>query len=127
MSIWRAPIRQAKARIFADFDYTVVKYSFRTDNVTFVASPDFDTSPEPIAGDHWMVSADGATRFRSALSDPYIYRHKWLMVSDDYQGFDVEESKERSGCWLALPHIAKSRIGWKSYWERIVLPKLLVC
>ena len=38
-------------------------------------------------------------------SDPYIYHHKWLFVADDYDGFDVEESKARSGAWLCQTSI----------------------
>jgi hypothetical protein len=114
------PIQQAKMKVPADFAFTVIKYSFRTGNVTFITSPDFDTAPEPTVGDHWIVSAEGKTRFRPALSDPYIYHHKWLMVSDDYSGFDVEESKARSRLWLSIPDIDKSRIGRRNYWQKQV-------
>ena len=118
------PVAQAKARIPSTFAYTIVKVNFRTGTVTFIASSDFDTSPEPISGDHWIVPARSEARFQTALPDPFIYHHKWLMVPDDYKGFDVEASKARSRLWLALPGVDKSRIGRKSYWEQAVLPRL---
>ncbi len=118
-------IARAKVMIPAYFSYTVVKYNLGTDAVSFILSPDFDSSPEPIVGDHWIVPARGNAKFRSVLPDPYIYHHKWLMVPDDYAGFDVEYSKERSRRWLALPNIDKVRIGRRSYWEQTVLPRLL--
>jgi hypothetical protein len=117
-------VSAAQARIPADFPYTIIKYSLRTGNVTFIASPDFDVSPEPIAGDHWIVPPENPARFRPVLPDPYLYHHKWLMVSDDYKGFDVEASKARSRQWLSLPGIDKSRIGRRSYWEQTILPRL---
>ena len=58
-------------------------------------------------------------------SDPFIYHHKWLFVKDDYDGFDVEESKTRSRAWMALTDIDRTRIGKKSYWEGTVVQRLL--
>jgi len=118
------PLSRAKERLPAGFEYTIVKYSFRTGNVTFVASPDFDSNPEPTVGDRWIIPPEAAARFRAELPDPYIYHHKWLMVADDYERFDVEQSKERSRLWLVLPDVDKSRIGRKSYWEQVVVQTL---
>jgi len=117
----------ALARVPTEFNYTIVKYGFRSGAVSFVFSPDFDTSPEPVVSDHWSVSLNAPARFRRALKDPYIYHHKWLMVSEDYEGFDVRESRERSRRWLALPGIDLSRIGRQSFWAEHVLARLDAC
>ncbi|MEO8496283.1 MAG: hypothetical protein ABI614_14530 [Planctomycetota bacterium] len=114
----------AKSLLPDDVVYTVVKLNLATQAVTFIASPDFDTAPEPIVGDYVLVRADGTTSCRKQLDDPYIYHHKWLMVRDDYAGFDVEESKQRSRDWLALDDVDKTRIGRRSFWERTVVPRL---
>ena len=53
-------------------------------------------------------------------SSPQIYHHKWLFVTDDYPGFDVEESKNRSRKWVSLPNIDYSRIGYKKFWGLIL-------
>jgi hypothetical protein len=58
------------------------------------------------------------------LDDPYIYHHKWLFVSDDYEEFDVEASKSRSERWMALTDVDRSRIGRKSYWDEQVVPRI---
>ena len=103
--------------------YTVVKYRLDTSAVTFIHSPDFDDSPEPTVGDTWVIFPDGRARFRQQAGDPYIYHHKWLFVVDDYLGFGVSASKDRSRAWLALPNVDRTRIGRKSYWLTEVVPR----
>jgi hypothetical protein len=46
------------------------------------------------------------------------------MVADDYEGFDVEESKQRSRRQLSLEGVDRRRIGRRSYWVEKVLPRL---
>lgn len=92
--------------------------------MSFIASPDFDTTDEPTVGDVVTVSTDGASRRRSQRADPQIYHHKWLFVADDCTGFDVAASKRRSATWLALDDVDKSRIGTRSYWDEHVVPRI---
>ena len=35
------------------FDYNIVKYIPKTGTVTFIQSPDFDSAPEPLVGNHY--------------------------------------------------------------------------
>ena len=104
--------------------YTVVKYSERAGTVSFIETHDFDQAPEPEVGEVLTFNLSGHFSKRKQLSDPYIYHHKWLFVLDDYEGFDVEESKRRSLLWLNLDDIDSRRIGRKSYWIQNVIPKL---
>jgi hypothetical protein len=60
-----------------------------------------------------------------ASDDLTAGHHKRLFVADDYDGFDVEASKQRSRKWLALDGIDFRRIGKKSFWEQSVVPRLL--
>lgn len=106
------------------FKYNIVKYVPQTDTITFIQSPDFDSADEPMVGTALLVKPDGNTKAMNPSGDPWIYHHKWLWVKDDYTGFDVEESKQRSLKWMSLPNIDRSRIGKKSYWERNVVPQL---
>lgn len=117
-------VSAAKLKLSKEFDYTVVKYTSKSKTYSFISSPDFDASDEPVVGELVSVAADGTITHRKQLTDPYIYHHKWLFVADDYKGFDVEESKRRSLTWLALENVDKSRIGRRSYWEEYVLPRL---
>lgn len=104
-----------------DFDYNVVKVR-KDGSMTFFRSPDFDTADEPTAGDYIKVSPDGAASTTSRTNA--IWHHKWLFVGDDYTGFDVAASKQRSRDWLALPDIDFSRIGNRKFWEENVVPRI---
>lgn len=109
-------IEWAKSKI-GDFQYEVVIHDRKSGAISFSQSPDFDTSPEPIKGYSLTVFPDGKVRPRLKRRDPEIYHHKWLMVRDDYPGFDVQESKDRSDWWTSLEGIDRSRIGRKSFWD----------
>jgi hypothetical protein len=117
-------VEEAREHLPPDFDYTVVKYQLASSVVSFIHSPDFDSSPEPTVGDIWVIFPDGRTQLRRQLADPYIYHHKWLFVADEYPGFDVAASKSRSLAWMRLPGVDRTRIGRLSYWENAVLPRL---
>ncbi len=117
-------VTEAARHLPEEFECTVVKLNHRTGAVTFIRSPDWDTAPEPVVGDLWTVHPDGRAVFRSQPADPWIYHHKWLFVADDYPGFDVAASRERSRAWTSLPDVDRSRIGKRSYWEAEVVPRL---
>ena len=117
-------VQKAKSVLPSTFQYTVVKYALSDDTVSFIQSEDFDRSHEPIVGDLYTVKCDGSASFRRQAADPWIYHHKWLFVADDYEGFDVEASKDRSREWLAFDNIDFRRIGKKSFWEEHVVPRL---
>ena len=101
-----------------------MKFDGRSGAVSFVQASDFDASDEPTVGAAITVRANGTTRRREQLADPFIYHHKWLFVADDYGGFDVDASKQRSKRWTELDGVDRSRIGVRSYWEREVLSRL---
>ncbi len=117
-------LESAKAVLPSEFSYQVVKYNVRRGSLSFVTSPDFDTAPEPTVGESILVRVDGSSSCRAPARDPEIYHHKWLMVADDYTGFDVEASKRRSGAWMQLPNVDRRRIGRKRYWQAQVVPRL---
>ena len=94
-------------------------------NFSFIHCPDFDTAEEPSTGNYAVVNTDGSIKSHDALVDPYIDHHKWLFVAEDYQGFDVTKSQERSVAWMSLDGIDKSLIGKASYWNREVVPRLI--
>ncbi len=118
------PVEWAKRHLPEHYQYTVVKLNQRNDAVSFIDCPNFDTEEEPVIRGIIVVNADGSVQRRTMPSDPYIYHHKWLFVSDDYTGFDVERSKDRSRRWTSLPGVDRSRIGKKSYWEANVVPRM---
>lgn len=119
-----ATVEWAKRHLPEHYDYTVVKLNQRNDSVSFIHCPGFDSEHEPAIDAIIVVSTDGMAQRRTTPTDPYIYHHKWLFVDDDYQGFDVKESKMRSTRWISLGDVDRSRIGRKSYWQHNVLPRL---
>jgi hypothetical protein len=102
------------------FDFAVVREDHKS--ITFVQSPDFDTADEPTVGDSVLVCGLDDKRWRKGCGQ--IYHHKWLFVRDDYPWFDVAAAVERSRRWLALDGVDMRRIGWRSYWEREVVPRI---
>ena len=119
-------VQKAKSFLPPEFSYTVVKFELSDETVSFIQSANFDSADEPIVGDLYTVKTDGSTTLRRKLIDPWIYHHKWLFVAEDYKGFDVESSKDRSRHWLALADIDSHRIGKHSYWEEHVVPRIRV-
>ncbi len=118
---------KAAASLPADFEYAIVKHNKKTGAFSFIASPDFDTADEPTVGNAIKVSEDGTTSTTRMKQDPQIYHHKWSMVGDDYDGFDMCAAIKRSIHWKGI--VGKnaklsSRIGTKSVWDSEVVPRL---
>jgi len=114
-----------KSYLPKDFDFNIIKYNEKNRTISFINSPDFNESDEPIVGDAMKVTEDGNTTLTRQKRIPQIYHHKWMFVKDDYNRFDVDKSKERSARWLKISDkINMSKIGTKNYWEDVVLPLL---
>jgi hypothetical protein len=120
---YRDAIAQAE-RYCSGWEWTVARVDLNAEQVTLVKSFDWDTAPEPAVGPFCTVDLTGTMQARISEASGLIYHHKWMFVADDYEGFDVEESKARSAAWEALPNVDKSRIGQRQYWEERVLPRL---
>ena len=119
-----AAVEEARRHLPPEFCYTVVKLNLTNKSVSFVEVADFDSAPEPTIDTIITVRPDGSTKRIPPPSDPFIYHHKWLFVKDDYDGFDVEQSRARSRAHMALPDIDRRRIGKKNYWITEVVPRL---
>jgi hypothetical protein len=117
-------LNNIKDTLPTDFTYDIVKYDEKNGNITFISSPDWDTSEEPLVGDAILIRGDGSKRYMKQKSSPQIYHHKWLFVNDDYGGFNVKDSIERSEKWLKIPNIEFNKIGYKNYWESNVIPQI---
>jgi len=77
-----------------DWNYNTVSYDLTTGAVTFQEAPGFDSSSEPVVGRMITIFKDGS--ISKERNETQIYHHKWQWVDDNYKGFDVEKSKERS-------------------------------
>jgi len=116
---------ELKSNLPKDFKFNIIKYNEKNETISFIYSPDFDTADEPIVSDAYKVTKTGNVTKTKEKSPPQIYHHKWMFVKDDYNGFNVPKSIERSKRWLDVSDkINMSKIGSKSYWEEEVLPML---
>lgn len=100
----------------------IVRYSPKENSIAFIQSDDFNKENEPTVGDSLLLKLKTSeVKLTKKSSNPLIYHHKWLMVRDDYKGFDLEESKKRSIQWKTLlgnDKITSSKIGRKDFWEK---------
>lgn len=97
-----------------DFKYNTLVWDSKTNSIRFDQSPDFNSAREPHVGEYISVSAKDAPP-RTGISNN-IWHHKWMWVKDDYNGFDVDKSKNWSKLWLSkLKEPAKGTdLSWKS-------------
>lgn len=117
-------LTKAKSSLPPDYEYTVVKWVRRTNNISFIKCQHFDRLQEPPIDEVVVVTPEGATRRSRFRTNPPIYHHKWMLVKDDYKGFDVGESKRRSDLWARLDNIDRKRIGRRDFWVNEVLPPI---
>lgn len=82
---------------YPGFQFNCIRYSPKTDAVSFQEVPDFDTAREPIVGHYVTVFPNGTVKTGYS---PYIFHHKWLWVQNDYPNFSVADSWEWSRQWL---------------------------
>ena len=86
-------------KAFPTFKYNCIMWDSKKNVIRFDEAPDFDTAQEVHVGDYVVIILDGKTAPMRGHSDN-IWHHKWMWVKDDYKGFDVEKSKQRSKQWL---------------------------
>lgn len=99
------------------FDYTIVKYDAPKSTVTFIHSPNFDTSFNPTVGESRSFSYDKGVTITPQSEDPLIYHGRYLMVAPEYTGFD--QASDRTWYELTTSRLTdkdRPRIGRQSYW-----------
>lgn len=104
-----------------DFKFDIVKHNQEKNTYSFISSPDFDTKDEPTVGDSILVDNKGNLKLTKQKKDPQIYHHKWNFVKNDYSGFNVAQSVERSIAWKSVLGKNKqlsSKIGTSGFWEQ---------
>ena len=100
----------------ASLPYEVVKYDVKQHKLSFIDSPDWNTSLEPIVGDSWCWNFE-TNKITCRKGGVTVYHSKELFVSDDYNGFDIEKAKERTKLWSSLvSKDDKKKIGNKKFW-----------
>ena len=86
--------QEALQRNYPLFQYECVSYNTRTKEIKFEACPYFDTEDEPVVTDYVLYNPK---QKRIKIFNREIkLSHKWLLVKDDYAGFNVQNSYNRS-------------------------------
>lgn len=115
-------IDAAHAYLPDNFDYQVLRVDEKGGEYSFVASPDWNESNEPIVGESYTVKLLDEdlleVKHRKANTNKkQIYHHKWLFSG----GHSIEEidAMRRSLSWLAIDRERShsSKIGYADYWD----------
>ena len=56
-------LEKVKPQLPSNFQYDIVKFDEKNGNLTFISSPDWDSSYEPLVGDAFLIRGDGSTRY----------------------------------------------------------------
>ena len=98
-----------------EWEHETICYDLKNPTVLrFDSCMGFDIQEEPTVG--WMMFVDteiGSVRFKY---NQQIYHHKWLWVSEDYNGFNVLRSYEWSKRWLSK--FTEVASGYRHKWEK---------
>lgn len=103
-----------------DKPFEVIKVNSKTQDITLLNAIDWNERYEPIVGDSIKFSLDGKIR---GLKGGYaVYHQKHLFVSDDYTGFDLFASYNRTLKLETLYKVKhfKKKIGSVKYWNEIL-------
>lgn len=107
-----------------DFDFDVIRFNLKKNEICFIKCIGFDELDEPILDSSYKITEENDNFILSNEvvhgENPLIFHHKWMFVLDDYQGFDVEKSKLRSILWKGILGKNKeisSKIGRFYFWR----------
>ncbi|KOE80724.1 hypothetical protein ACS91_22595 [Vibrio parahaemolyticus] len=106
-----------------DFRPTIIKINNKTNAISLIQCDEFDNEDCPVIGKALTFHQDGSCKLTKQSTNPFIYHHKWLFVADDYNGFDINQSKLYSYIWKSLLGVdpsVSSLIGRYRYWCEIL-------
>lgn len=101
------------------YDFDVIKVDTYKKIISLISCEDFNSVPEPVIRNvktwNYKYRYDNESsvvifpmKEKIYKNNPFIYHNKWMFVSDDYNGFDVNLSKQRT---------KMLRISIPNYWE----------
>lgn len=105
--------------------FNVIKWDRANNCITFLWYKDLIFANEPQLRDCYVVPYNHQQKVRYiTYKDGPILHHKWMVVKEGFDGFDLVESVKRSLAWkrMTLPAGASRRIGQRAYWESEVVP-----
>lgn len=111
---------QLEKTTFPYLSYEIIK--IKGDTVSFIECEGWDELREPIVGDSYNVKPDGSVKIiKKREKNPQIYHHKWMFVSEDYTGFDIEKEKAWSKKWQSIvPKGLSASLGSEDNWLKFL-------
>ena len=108
------------ARMYLGLEFDIIKFDTKTRNVSLIMCSTWNTLHEPIVEDSYCFHPDFS--YKVIKGGTKVYHNKWQFVSDDYNGFDIENAKLRTKEWNSIPNIKKykSKIGNKDFWYTLL-------
>ena len=111
-------------------NWDILKWDKNKGTFSFIYCPMFDEHNEPevlhVKTVNLLTRKITNRSFEDSKNPP-IYHHKWLMVGEDHNKFNLSSAKKRSERIeevIKQHRIDKKKIGFKKYWEEVVLPLL---
>lgn len=107
-------------------EFDIIKVDLTNKSISLIRCIGWDTLPEPKVLEINVYSYKKElqhTRHVEYKSNPPIYRDKWMFVSNNYNGFNIEEAKKRTELLKkSLPtyNEIKTKIGRYDEWEQLL-------
>lgn len=128
------PMKRKLIKLFLEqnadkYDFDVLKVDTYKNTISLISCNDFNGTPEPVINniktwnyeyrygnghdfkiifDNYKKNGFSDMKEKKYIKNPVIYHNKWMFVSDNYNGFDVNLSKQRT---------KMLRISIPNYWE----------
>lgn len=108
------------ARMYLMLDFDIVKFDTKSKNTSLIQCSTWNSLNEPIVGDSYCFHSN--FDYKVIKGGTKVYHNKWQFVSDDYQGFSIDEAKQRTKDWNSIPNISnmKSKIGNIDFWYNLL-------
>ena len=103
------------------YPYEIIKYDIKQHKLSFIDSPNWNSCFEPTVGvsEIWNLDTGKLTIRKPRKNNPQIYHQRYLFVSYDYNGFDVEADFQRRRYYEQfLTKEDAKRIGNYDYWKQ---------
>ena len=100
----------------------IIKVNRKQNTISYITCPTWNVVYEPIVEKSYLFNCNNQT-FRVIEDGKRVYHHKWMFVTDDYLGFDIQDCKNRSEVLNNIPEFKekKSLIGNKDYWSAFMI------
>lgn len=104
-----------------DAPYHIIKVDTKNKKISLIECFDWDKYYEPIVGNSYCFDTFTGL-YTMKKGGTKVYHHRWMFVSENYKGFDLEKSKQRTWMLWDIPEFQenKNRVGSLQYWEEFL-------